>query len=64
MTPRNRLRHLRDSYGRPVKIFDEVRSATASAPLSDADKDRAKRVATLITTLHIHETTKGKSALK
>lgn len=64
MNARARLRHLRDSYGRPVKIFDDVRAAEPSPALSDAEKERAKRVANLITTLHIHETTKGKSALK
>lgn len=59
-----RLRHLRDRYGSPVKVFDDVRSAELPIPLSDAEKDRAKRVAAVITNLHIHETTSGKSALK
>ncbi len=64
MNARNRLRHLRDAYGRPYKIFDEVRSAQPSPPLSDKDKERAARVASVITTLHIHDATQTKSALK
>ena len=59
-----RLRHLRDAYGQPYKIFDEVRTAQASPQLSDADKERARRVSSVITTLHIYNATNTNSALK
>lgn len=64
MNPRLQLRHLRDAYGRPYKIFDEVRSVQASPPLSELDKERARRVSSVITTLHIYNATNSNSALK
>ncbi len=64
MRPQTRLRHLRDAYGRPYKIFDEVRAAKISEPLSELDKERARRVSSVITTLHIYNATNSNSALK
>lgn len=64
MSPQTRLRHLRDAYGNQYKIFDDVRAAKPSEQLSDADKERARRVSSVITTLHIYNATNSNSALK
>lgn len=65
MNPRRCLRHLRDAYGRPYQIFDEERAVNPTASQwSDEQLQRAKRIASVITNLHIHNATKSNSALK
>ncbi|MDE2473167.1 MAG: hypothetical protein KGL35_31785 [Bradyrhizobium sp.] len=65
MNPRRCLRHLRDAYGRPYQVFDDVRAVSPTASQWSAEQlERAKRISSLITTLHIHNTTKSNSALK
>lgn len=64
MTAERRLRHLRDSFGRPYKVINDVRAAQPSPPLTEIEKERARRVASVITNLHIYDATRSKSALK
>jgi hypothetical protein len=53
---RKRMRHIKDPYNKPYKIFHEKLLTSTSEPLSDFLKERARKLSLRVRIIQMHNT--------